>query len=59
MVLALFQGTFDPTLFAMALRGTGNYTKLMSTGLTMAVSGGAIWPTISWAIPRAHDDNDR
>ena len=56
MLLAFFQGPFFPTGFAMALRGAGRHTKLVSLGLTMTNSDGAIWPTISWAVARSHND---
>jgi hypothetical protein len=59
MVLTLFEGPLFPTIFAMTLRGLGRHTKLVSTGLTMAISGGAVWPTVSWATRQHHEFNDR
>jgi MFS family permease len=53
MLLALFQGPFFPTTLAMTLRGLGRHTKLVATGLIMNVCGGAIWPTISWAVQQS------
>jgi hypothetical protein len=43
----------------MTLRGMGRHTKLVASGLTMTICGGAIWPTISWALLQGHDGNDR
>jgi hypothetical protein len=59
MLLSFFQGPFIPTNFAMTLRGLGRHTKLVSTGLTMAFSGSGIWPSISWAVQRYHNGNNR
>jgi fucose permease len=59
MLLTFFQGPFLPTSFAMTLRGLGRHTKLVSTGLTMALSGGGVWPSISWAVQRDHNGSDR
>jgi hypothetical protein len=55
LLLYTFEGPIFPTLFAMTLRGCGRHTKLVSTGLTMAISGGAVWPSIAWAVQRSHD----
>jgi hypothetical protein len=43
----------------MTLRGMGRHTKLVASGLTMTICGGAVWPTISWAVLQRHEGNDR
>ena len=55
LLLQFFEGPIFPTLFAMTLRGCGRHTKMVSTGLTMAISGGAVWPSIAWAVQLSHD----
>lgn len=37
MLLAFFEGPFFPVIVAMTLRGMGRQTKLVATGLTMAI----------------------
>jgi hypothetical protein len=59
ILLAMFQGPFLATTFAMTLRGLGRHTKIVATGLTIALSGGGVWPSISWAVQRDHSGNDR
>jgi fucose permease len=59
MLLAFFQGPFFPTTLAMTLRGLGQHTKLVATGLIMNVCGGVIWPSISWAVQQSLDGNNR
>ena len=43
-----------PTIYGMGLRGMGKNVKLASAGMTMAVSGGAIFPVIQAAIIDTH-----
>lgn len=59
LLLSFFSGPIFPTLFAMTLRGCGRYTKRVSTGLTISISGGAVWPSIAWALELSHDHNAR
>lgn len=54
-----FEAPIFPTIFAMALRNQGRRTKLISTGLTMAISGGTIWPSVAYAIYIYHGRNTR
>src|SRR4051794_27809688 len=42
ILLMFFEGPVFPTVFAMTLRGLGRWTKLVSTGLTMAIIGGCV-----------------
>jgi fucose permease len=58
-LLLFFEGPIFPTLFAMTLRGMGRYTKLVSTGLTAANVGIAVWPSIAWAVGQAHLGDER
>jgi len=50
ILVAFFESAIFPTLFAMALRGQGRYTKFASSALVMAISGGAIWPSIAYGV---------
>ncbi len=59
MLLVFFEGPIFPTLFAMTLRGMGKHTKLVSTGLTASISGGAVWPSIAWAVQEWNGGNVR
>jgi MFS family permease len=59
ILLTFFQGPIFPTLFAVILRGLGRRTKLVSTGLTMAISGGAIWPSVAWVVQENNGGNCR
>jgi hypothetical protein len=59
MLLMFFEGPIFPTVFAMTLRGLGRWTKLVSTGLTVAIIGACVWPTVAWALNQAHFGNVR
>ncbi len=59
ILLNFFEGPIFPTLFAMILRGLGRHTKLVSTGLTAAISGGAVWPSIAWTVQQSNGGNSR
>lgn len=59
LLTATFEGPVFPTLFAMTLRGCGKHTFIVSTGLVTAISGGAVWPNIAWAVDKQHQDNPR
>lgn len=58
-LLGFFESAIFPTLFAMTLRGQGKHLKLASTALTMAISGGAGFPSVSYAVQLSHPDNPR
>lgn len=55
MLLTFFEGPPFPTISAITLRGLGRHTKHVATGLTMAISGGAIWPSDTWVAQRDHN----
>lgn len=59
LLLQFFESAIFPILFAMVLRGQGKYTKLASTGITMAIVGGAIWPSVVYAVDMNHGDDPR
>ncbi|KAL7420448.1 hypothetical protein Q5752_004398 [Cryptotrichosporon argae] len=49
LVLCLFfQGPVFPTLYALALRGMGRWTKRASIALTAAISFGAAWQSVAY-----------
>lgn len=52
ILLTFFEAAIFPLLFAVTLRGQGKYTKRVSAGLIMVLSGGAIWPSIAYGINR-------
>lgn len=55
LILALFfEAPLFPLIFAMTLRGQGKHTKFATTVVTMAVSGGAVWPSVVYAIDQHH-----
>ena len=43
-----------PTIYGMSLRGMGQNVKLASAGMTMAVSGGAVFPALQAVIIDSH-----
>ena len=60
LILALFfEAPLFPLIFAMSLRGQGKHTKLASTAITMAMSGGAIWPSVTYGVDARHPNNAR
>ena len=54
-----FQAPVFPIVFAMTLRGQGRRTKIVSTGLTMAIAGGCLWPSVAYAILLKYPDNPK
>lgn len=52
VLLLFFESAIFPTLFAIGLRNQGRHTKLASALLTMAISGGAVWPGVTYAAER-------
>lgn len=60
LILALFfEAPLFPLIFAMTLRGQGKHTKFATTAITMAISGGAVWPSVSYAVDMQHPNNAR
>ncbi|RSH80818.1 hypothetical protein EHS25_006987 [Saitozyma podzolica] len=59
ILVLFFESAIFPTLFAMILRGQGKHTKFASTATTMAISGGAVWPSVAYGIDREHMGNSR
>jgi hypothetical protein len=53
LLLTFFEGPFLPTIFAVTPRGLGRHTKLVATGLTMAISGVLVWTSVTWAVQQA------
>lgn len=47
-----FESAIFPTLFAIVIRNQGARTKLVSMGLTIAIGGGGVLPSITYALRR-------
>jgi len=59
ILVFFFEAPIFPTLFAITLRGMGGRTRLVSTGLVMALCGGGIWPSVAYAIETHQSGNAR
>lgn len=59
ILLLFFESAIFPLVFAMTLRGQGKHTKLAATAVTMSISGGAVWPSVVYAVDMNHTDNPR
>jgi fucose permease len=59
ILIIFFESAIFPTVFAMTLRGQGRHTKMASAALTMAISGGSIWPSAVYGINKSHPGNMR
>jgi fucose permease len=57
ILIVFFEAPIFPTLFAMILRGQGKHTKFASAATTMAISGGALWPSVVYAVERYSSNN--
>lgn len=56
VVGVFFQGPIWPTLFALTLRGQGKHTKTAAALLTATVSGGAVFPWVTYAVDKLGGD---
>jgi fucose permease len=59
ILVFFFEAPIFPTLFAITLRGMGGRTRLVSTGIVMALCGGGIWPSVAYAIEKHQGGNAR
>ena len=50
MLFFFFQSITFPTIFALGVEGTGEYTKQASSYIIMAIVGGAVFPPIMGAV---------
>jgi fucose permease len=50
LLTVFFESAIFPLVFAMTLRNQGRHTKLASSLLTMAISGGAVWPSVAYGV---------
>ncbi|EXJ85303.1 hypothetical protein A1O3_05978 [Capronia epimyces CBS 606.96] len=50
----LFEAGIFSNIFAIGMRGLGAHTKLGAALMTAAVSGGAVFPPIQWAVLKGH-----
>jgi fucose permease len=56
LLTVFFESAIFPLLFAMTIRNQGRHTKLASSLLTMAISGGAVWPSVAYGVVTLHPD---
>lgn len=56
VLLQFFESAIFPILFAIILRNQGKHTKFAATVTTMAICGGAIWPSVVYAVDMTHND---
>jgi len=54
VVVFFLEGPIFSLIFAQSIRGLGRYTKDGSALITAAVSGGAVFPAISFAVARSY-----
>jgi fucose permease len=59
LLTVFFESAIFPLLFAMTLRNQGHNTKFASSALTMAISGGAVWPSVTYGVVTLHPDPTR
>lgn len=50
LLAVFFESAIFPLVFAITLRNQGRHTKLASSALTMAISGGAVWPSVAYGV---------
>ena len=48
-----FESAIFPTLYAIVIRNQGSRTKLVAMGLTIAIGGGGVLPSIIYALRRS------
>jgi fucose permease len=54
-IVMFFQGPLFPQIFAQGIRGMGKHTKDASVVLTAAISGGAVFPPIMFAVLKTYN----
>lgn len=54
MVTFFFEAGIFSIIFAISMRGLGAHTKTGSAFMTAAISGGAVFPPIQWAVANGH-----
>ena len=54
MMIFVFEAGIFSIIFAISMRGLGAHTKTGSAFMTAAISGGAIFPVIQWAVSKGH-----
>jgi fucose permease len=50
ILITFFESPLFPTMFGIILRGQGKHTKFAAAALIMGEAGGAIWPSIAFAV---------
>lgn len=54
MLTFFFEAGIFANIFAISMRGLGAHTKTGSAFMTAAISGGAVFPPIQWAVSKGH-----
>lgn len=54
MLSLFFEAGIFAIIFAIAMRGLGKHTKTGAAFVTAAISGGAVFPPIQWAVAKGH-----
>ncbi|GAM82448.1 hypothetical protein ANO11243_004280 [Dothideomycetidae sp. 11243] len=57
IIVFFFEGPIFSLIYAQCLRGLGKHTKDGAALLTAAISGGSVFPAISYAAQRSHSAN--
>ncbi|OAP60845.1 MFS transporter, FHS family, L-fucose permease [Fonsecaea erecta] len=55
MLTFFFEAGIFSIIFAVAMRGLGRHTKAGSALMTAAISGGAVFPPVQWAVAKGSD----
>ncbi|KIX94462.1 uncharacterized protein Z520_09848 [Fonsecaea multimorphosa CBS 102226] len=55
MLTFFFEAGIFSIIFAIAMRGLGRHTKAGSALITAAISGGAVFPPVQWAVAKGSD----
>lgn len=55
IMVYFFEGPLFPFIFAMSLRGCGKHTKTASALITAAISGGAVFPPMTYGATQTHN----
>lgn len=59
VLISFFESAIFPTLFAITLRNQGAKTKLTSAALVTAISGGGLFPGVSYGAAELHPNRPR
>lgn len=54
ILIFFFESAIFPLVFAMTLRNMGRLTKFTSSALVVAINGGTVWPSVTYAVHQYH-----